>query len=647
MALKHVLVELRQTRPLREAISISLFAALPAEVAEARPDIPGIILDETFPLVPIPREAPSAAQPEAFASLAFNERAPEQQTVLVRGVMDTDATSMAFEAAEAHPDVVAIYSDPVIETCPTCISTAAVGTDKDVAALLSVSQLAASGMDGSGVLLAIVDTGINLAHLQSHGLHPNFDAVRSFVAPPLPGRLLFEPGQAPVAHGTMCAFDALIAAPRATLLDIAVLPLQGIPLDQLLSRAILGYSFLLSKFSGARRPGDFQSLVVSNSWGMFNRSSDFPPGTPGNYSDDPTHPFSRIVGTLERAGADILFAAGNCGHECPDMRCGDEVDAGIYGANSHPQVLSVAGVDIKKNRVGYSTRGPGHLEKQKPDISGFTHFKGSGVFPVDGGTSAATPVVAGVVAAFRSRFPSSPSATPAMIRNVVTRVAEDRGAVGFDFEYGWGVVDGSRLASLQSLSAEAGPEPSGGRPGTSARCPDCAPGQPKSQYQPKQGDTMVQEEQFMRALAAFEETPADVTAAGVDVCGIYAKAKPILQGILPFIRLIPRIGKPAAKAIEALMAALDSFCGAPTAATFATSQPVGAPDEQAFMQALAAFEQPGVDVTTAGVDICGTYKKVKPILQGILPFISLIPGIGKPAAAAITALMAALDAICH
>jgi hypothetical protein len=56
--------------------------------------------------------------------------------------------------------------------------------------------------------------------------------------------------------------------------------------------------------------------------------------------------------------ARILFAAGNCRADCPDSRCQGVTSNAIYGANGHPQVLCVAGVDTTKQRVGYSTIGP-------------------------------------------------------------------------------------------------------------------------------------------------------------------------------------------------------------------------------------------------------------------------------------------------
>ena len=250
------------------------------------------------------------------------------------------------------------------------------------------------------------------------------------------------------------------------------------------------------------------------------------------------------------------------------------------------------------------------------------------MYPSDGGTSAATPVVAGLVAAFRSRFPNGPAATPGMVRSVLTRTAEDRGTLGFDLEYGWGVVNGTRLASLSSLSAES-----------------AEPATPSTSHKGEQ--PMTHDDAFMKALAAFEQGEARPAAMSpVDLCSVYAKVKPVLQGILPFIELIPRIGKPAAAAIKALMAGLDSLCGGTTQFPIASRPLTTAAGDQSFMEALAAFEQPTVTTSASISDLCGIYKTVRPILNGLLPFICLIPSIGQAVCAAITALMAALDAFC-
>jgi subtilisin family serine protease len=251
----------------------------------------------------------------------------------------------------------------------------------------------------------------------------------------------------PVDHGTMCAFDVGIAAPRCTLLDYALLQSQatgGSAMDGFLSDAVSGFSQLLDLMTGPNAPS---ALVVNNSWGMFHSSWDFPVGHPGNYSDNPEHPFNIIVESLEDAGADILFAAGNCGAECPDSRCEDESDQGIYGANSHPSVLSIAGVTVDAVRLGYSTQGPGRLDQNKPDLCAYTHFAGSEVYDADGGTSAACPTAAGVVAAIRGVY-SSARLPPAQLRNLMRRSARDLGGIGFDFDHGYGLIDVPALLDL-------------------------------------------------------------------------------------------------------------------------------------------------------------------------------------------------------
>jgi subtilisin family serine protease len=255
----------------------------------------------------------------------------------------------------------------------------------------------------------------------------------------------------------MCAFDALIAAPKATLLDIPVTLSTkggGSPVAGLLSDAVAAYAHLHTVLTAM--PAQSRALVINNSWGLFTPEWDFPPGHPGNYSDNPVHPFNVIVASLEHAGADILFAAGNCGRECADRRCAMP-DRPIAGANSHAGVLSVAGVDVHRERVGYSSQGPGRLADHKPDISAYTHFSGSehtGAGSADTGTSAACPVAAGVIAAIRTRWPAT-KLSPAELRTLVHRTAEDRSTVGYDHDYGYGIIDPQAIVAALSKHAAA------------------------------------------------------------------------------------------------------------------------------------------------------------------------------------------------
>lgn len=438
----NVIIELKSTKALAKA------AAPAAEFAAALdtsplPAMAGVELDTSFPITPVSGMKRSD-DPAASALGMVPDMSDEGSTYIVRGTMD----EKDFTKVEKLANVTGVYADVVIESCPATCPAGPVGTHLDVEALLCASRFHRQGMDGSGVMVAVVDTGVNMAWMNSHGKSPRFDAARSWVP-----RAGLTPGSMPVDHGTMCAFDICIAAPRCTLLDIALLSSNARGrnvMEGLLSDAVRAYQHLMGIMGQPRRPGENRSLVVNNSWGMFHPDWDFPVGHQGNYSDNPGHPFNRIVGALAAAGADILFAAGNCGAECPDGRCRNLTNAGIFGANSHPDVLCVAGVTKNKVRIGYSTQGPGRLARNKPDISGFTHFQGSGVYAADGGTSAATPVVAGVVAAIRNKRPfdaTSPAATPAAIRSLITSTAEDAGPTGYDFDHGFGIVNGCAIAT--------------------------------------------------------------------------------------------------------------------------------------------------------------------------------------------------------
>ncbi len=442
MDTRSVIVEYRADPELdRQATSSA--TSLEAEPLAHLLAIDAVPFDLEFAPVRLPGTAPQApAEPSGELEHAVVvDPSPDRATYLLRAEVD----EAQIVALRGHDAVVGVFSDPLIERCLTCIDSPPLGDDGDVEELLRVADLRGCAMDGSGVMLAIVDGGVNVAYLAEHGKRPAFSREASW------GYAVgVTPGSVAVGHGTMCAFDACIAAPACTLVDIAVLrpvsPLRS-GLAALLSDAVRAYSHLQGLLTRSDRP---RALVVSNSWGMFHPSWDLPPGDPGNYSDNPNHPFNRSVGALEALGADILFAAGNCGPQCPDSRCQGVSSNAIYGANGHPAVLSVAGVDTQRMRVGYSSIGPGRLARRKPDISGYTHFKGSEVFESDGGTSAATPVVAGILAAIRSKRPldpDEPSTSPAAIRALLISTASDLGTAGYDFEHGHGVVDGGALAA--------------------------------------------------------------------------------------------------------------------------------------------------------------------------------------------------------
>lgn len=371
-------------------------------------------------------------------SLAFE---PQASTYLVRGEVPDQAAPGVIRDLRARAEVAGVYSDPVVEMETVCPGSPAIGDHREVARTLERATLQSRGLDGSGVLLAIIDCGISLAHLTAQGCALDLDVGRSWA----PAGARVAPGAQVAAHGTMCAFDAAILAPAATFLDCPVLlsTARGHPQSAgLLTDALLGFRHLLTVL--LQVPESERRMVVSNSWGLFDPSSDFAPDDPGNYSDNPSHPFHLIVEALERSGADILFAAGNCGPDCPDARCNWGTTPPICGANSSASALTVGGIDLHGALAGYSSRGPGRLSREKPDIVAPTHFTGSLVTSVDGGTSAACPVAAGLVAAVRSRYPAG-QLSPAELREHLRQSSSHSRGGGYDSGFGWGIPSVSRL----------------------------------------------------------------------------------------------------------------------------------------------------------------------------------------------------------
>src|SRR5215218_9104204 len=158
--------------------------AMPSFVATAEAPIPGLVIDPAFnPVqVPTPRAAEPGASPYLYSPAVSFSLAPEQATYLLRGALpdDPDGQRAALAETVARPEVVGVFADPAIATCLVCPGDPAVGTDTDVADLLGVAALAEAGLDGYRVPVPIVDTGINLAQLESKGRDPTFSARRSW-----------------------------------------------------------------------------------------------------------------------------------------------------------------------------------------------------------------------------------------------------------------------------------------------------------------------------------------------------------------------------------------------------------------------------------------------------------------------------------
>ncbi len=411
------------------------------ERARGGMQVPGLIIDPDYEPVPVP---PVGSMPGLESVLGGEvvvirarlsgdiEDIKRQQGVV--GVWK-DTRIAPFSVVLSDAEVALRQDTPVsleeglkpqivegLATCPigTCDCTpgAPKGTMADVRAYLGVDQIHAAGHRGDGIVVGVVDGGITaLGRTPKQGETARIgNVIGGFPA---------DWGTTAAAwgdHGNMCATDVLGMAPNARIYDLRISD------GAFISAALACYNWAIT-----RHRSDGTPHILSNSFGIFQENWD------PAYARDPNHPFTRKVVEAIDEGIIVLFAAGNCGATCPDGRCGPDAGPGrsIWGANSHPRVITVGAVNRAEQFVGYSSQGPGALDANKPDFCSITHF--TGYFTSDSGTSAATPICAGVAALLKQ---AKPALRQDDVKAAFRTTAKDIGPAGFDQHSGAGIIRG-------------------------------------------------------------------------------------------------------------------------------------------------------------------------------------------------------------
>jgi hypothetical protein len=427
--------------------------------------------DTSFGVLPLGPDGNTNLSGRLTRDDAIRSFLQESERFLVRGFIDVPGGDRIPDSLPVPPNgrtKAQVFLDLDLQGHLTCGTSRPVGTTSTVRTKLGVKRIIDNGLDGTGVAVALVDTGINLPYLlkkladEQERAHPaaGFPPVTINIDPNLswrPDGLASQPFHHHLDHGTMTAYDLLIAAPKATLLDYPMLSTRA-PGDQsvrgtigaaMIAYAHLAVHWIFYSFFELPKP-KYNTLVVNNSWGIYNPNlDDFPPGSPGRYIDNPNHVFRNFIMLLTAFDYDIVFCAGNCGSDCPAPPCLHCTTGTINGASAYPEVLTLAGCDVTDTRVGYSSQGPaiaGMPQPQKPDVTAYTHFLGSGVrarWLPDAGTSASAPMASGCIAALRTLVdPTAPGQSPADMFAAFRNTALSRPtAPGWNRDYGFGIIN--------------------------------------------------------------------------------------------------------------------------------------------------------------------------------------------------------------
>ncbi|HET6968939.1 MAG TPA: S8 family serine peptidase, partial [Ornithinibacter sp.] len=436
----------------------SLLAAAPAVPAGAAPRPGG-----PPSTVPLDRSAPGKGDPDGdgiaddLEAAVSRAGATDRLDVIVQGTSPEDArratpglsverrfrTIPAFAASVPAGMVTALARVPSVIRVELNGVTRALDASGNLDYGVVAARAAAAGsvadgtLDGSGVGICVIDTGIDPTHEQLAGRVVGW---RDWVnARPTP---YDDHG-----HGTHVSG---IAAGRPT--GPATTAYGGVATGA----SLVGAKVLDSSGSGA--DADVVSAIEWCAARPDVRVISMSLGSPGSDGSDAG---SLASDAAVAAGKVVVVAAGNSG-DAPGTISSPGVATDVVTVGAASDASSLAGAsdtDTGFYLAGFSSRGPttNPDAPHKPDVvapgmsvvapqagsvSGYTTYSG---------TSMATPFVAGVVAL---GLEAAPAATPATVKAALRSSAKDAGAPGPDDEWGAGLVDArSFVAALGAAPA--------------------------------------------------------------------------------------------------------------------------------------------------------------------------------------------------
>ncbi|HYJ22424.1 MAG TPA: S8 family serine peptidase [Solirubrobacterales bacterium] len=419
----------------------SLAAESPAEGVQAAENLLdrvagfGVELEEEQIPVPMFSE-PSAAPPvdelRAFGTAELSVELPSATTVLAARVPDESLEELDQRAGvRVWPNSELTLFSGSGAAPVDCRPFQPGATIEEIQQALGVQVVWEEGHSGEGIVIGIIDEGVN------GDVYPVRGGFEGANAP--------APGSAPItSHGSMCAADCLVAAPDVAIYDY---PFLGVPNS---GGALAMFQSVLDQ-----RRLDGTPHLTNNSYGFTGVPS--PDRFPKHEIWDPQHPLHRKVREVIVSGAPAFFAAGNCGADCPSGNCdasGIGPGKSIHASNSLEEVITIAAVNKNRTRIGYSSQGPGMFMAEKPDLAAYSHLfanfgqgrPGGEPPPFDNGTSAATPVACGVGALLLGAHPGT---SPGRLKQALIASAVDVPAGGWNADIGHGVIHaGGAFAQL-------------------------------------------------------------------------------------------------------------------------------------------------------------------------------------------------------
>jgi len=267
---------------------------------------------------------------------------------------------------------------------------------------------------GERVLVAVIDSGIDLSHPELAGvIVGSFDAIGKAAPPHQHGTAI---AGAIAAHARLMG-----AAPSAKILAIRAFGASGASAEATTMAILKSIQYASLQ----------QARIINMSFAGPN---------------DPN--LSRELAAAKVKGAVLIAASGNFGPKSPPQ----------YPA-ADPNVIAVSATDVDDKMFGASNIGP-HIAVAAPGVDILLPSPGND-YRLISGTSFSAAYVSGVAALIIQR---APGLSPDAVRNILQSTAKDLGPIGKDPEFGAGLVDAYKaiMAVQASATAEATPTPQAG-----------------------------------------------------------------------------------------------------------------------------------------------------------------------------------------
>jgi hypothetical protein len=269
------------------------------------------------------------------------------------------------------------------------------------------------GNTGAGVNVSIIDTGIDYTHSD---LNDNYKGGYDFVNND-------NDPMDDAGHGTHCA--GIVAAEDNDMGVVGVAPDANLYAVKVLNSG--GSGFTSDVIAGIDWSVENSMQVISMSLG----------------SDFRSQPLKKACDNAYKSGVLVVAAAGNDGNSI-----GTEISVD-YPAR-YSSVIAVAATDSNDKRASWSSTGT-DVELAAPGVSIYSTIIGG--YDTKSGTSMACPHVAGTAALV---IAANPGWTNEQVRQQLRNTAVDLGASGFDYWYGYGLVDAYAASDPAVLGAISG-----------------------------------------------------------------------------------------------------------------------------------------------------------------------------------------------